>query len=61
MYRAQFAAGTITGVGEVPGVSRNEAGWVNFDAEISADGRTLWLVDGQFSAAATLEHASSPA
>ena len=57
VYRGQFAAGTVSGVGEVPGVSRNEAGWVNFDAEISADGRTLWLVDGHFSAGAALESA----
>jgi hypothetical protein len=32
----------------VEGVSRHEPGWVNFDAEISADGKTLYFVDGYF-------------
>lgn len=50
LYRARFAAGAATGVEVVPGVSRQTPGWVNFDAEISADGETLYAVDSRFSA-----------
>ena len=31
-----------------PGISRLTPGWVNFDAEISADGNTLYFVDAYF-------------
>jgi hypothetical protein len=48
IYRGVFSAGTVTGVALVPGVSRNQAGIVNFDADISADGNTLYFVDGVF-------------
>ena len=30
------------------GVSKLQADWVNFDVEVSADGQTLYFVDGQF-------------
>lgn len=33
----------------VPGISQQKAGIVNFDAEISADGQTLWFDDGDYS------------
>lgn len=33
----------------MPGVSREEAGIVNFDVEVSPDGTTLYIVDAQFS------------
>ncbi|MBM3344297.1 MAG: hypothetical protein FJY56_19615 [Betaproteobacteria bacterium] len=36
----------------VEGVSRKQMGQVNFDAEISADGQTLYAVDGEFSGGA---------
>ena len=32
----------------VPGISRRQPGIVNFDAEISGDGKTLYFVDGDF-------------
>lgn len=48
LYRGHFAAGTVTGVELVPGVSLAKPGIVNFDAEISADGNTLYFVDSQF-------------
>lgn len=50
IYRARWSAGVATGVELVPGISRRVPGWVNFDAEISADGQTLYAVDSQFSA-----------
>jgi Tol biopolymer transport system component len=37
----------------VPGLSRRTPGWVNFDAEVSADGQTLYAVDSRFSSAGT--------
>jgi Tol biopolymer transport system component len=42
----------------VEGVSRRTAGWVNFDAEISADGKTLYFVDGYFGSAGYPQKAS---
>jgi hypothetical protein len=48
IYRGVFSAGTVSGVALVPGVSRMKAGIVNFDADISADGNTLYFVDGAF-------------
>jgi hypothetical protein len=38
----------ISDIALVPGVSRNQPGQVIFDATISADGTTLFLVDGVF-------------
>ncbi len=49
VYRGRFRDGTVTDVGIVPGVSPHVPGVVNFDAEISADGNTLYVVDGDFS------------
>jgi Tol biopolymer transport system component len=48
LYRAKFADGAVTGVELVPGVSLAKPGIVNFDAEISADGNTLYFVESQF-------------
>jgi hypothetical protein len=48
IYRARFSKGVATNVEIVPGISRRTPGWVNFDAEISADGETLYSVDSQF-------------
>jgi hypothetical protein len=48
LYRGILSNGAVTSVELVPGVSRLQAGRVNFDAEISADGHSLWFVDSQF-------------
>ncbi len=48
LYRGKFVNGTVSGVELVPGVSRQQPGIVNFDAEISGDGSTLYFVDGDF-------------
>lgn len=48
VYRGQFTGDAVSGVELVPGVSRQMPGWVNFDAEVSADGQTLYFVDGLF-------------
>jgi WD40-like Beta Propeller Repeat len=49
IYRAYFADGELSGVELAPGVSTATPGIVNFDAEISADGETLYFVESQFS------------
>jgi Tol biopolymer transport system component len=51
LYRGKFANGHVTGVELVPGVSLAKPGIVNFDAEISADGNTLFFVESQFNSA----------
>ena len=53
IYRARFSAGMAAGVELVSGISRRTPGWVNFDAEVSADGQTLYAVDSRFSAGGT--------
>jgi WD40 repeat protein len=49
LYRGRFSGGGVSAVELVGGVSRRQPGSVMFDAEISADGNTLWAVDGEFS------------
>jgi hypothetical protein len=46
IYRSQFVAGSVSSVELVPGISKQEPGAVNFDVEVSADGGTLYFVDG---------------
>ncbi|HEX4451470.1 MAG TPA: hypothetical protein VH143_11395 [Kofleriaceae bacterium] len=58
LYTASFAAGVATGVALIPGVSRDEATVVNFDAEISADGSALYFVDGVIDPGASLPSAA---
>ena len=48
VYRGHFRDGVVTGVDLVGGVSSHRRGMVEFDAEISADGRTLYVVEGDF-------------
>jgi Tol biopolymer transport system component len=48
IYRGHFANGTVSGVELVPGVSREKPGIVEFDAEISADGETLYYIESDF-------------
>jgi hypothetical protein len=46
IYRGRFVAADVTGVELVLGISKQEPGAVNFDVEVSADGGTLYFVDG---------------
>lgn len=48
LYHGRFNNGTVSGVELVDGISPRKPGVVNFDAEISADGKTLVFVDGLF-------------
>jgi len=54
LYSGKFQPTGVSDIALVPGVSLLQAGWVNFDAEISADGQTLWFYDGQYSSTGTL-------
>jgi hypothetical protein len=49
LYRGKYANGAVSGIEIVPGVSLEKPGMVNFDAEISADGNTLYFVESEFS------------
>jgi WD40-like Beta Propeller Repeat len=49
VYSGPFTAAGLGSVAVVPGVSPQKSGIVNFDAEISADGQTLWFDDGDYS------------
>ena len=48
LYRGKWSNGRVADVGLVSGVSKKQPGALNFDAEISADGNTLYFVDGVF-------------
>ncbi len=48
LYQCNFSNGTAVNVQLVSGVSKLQAGWVNFDIEVSADGQSLYFVDAQF-------------
>src|SRR5882757_5313039 len=48
LYRGKFAGGNVSSIELVPGISLHKPGIVNFDAEISADGTTLYFVESQF-------------
>jgi hypothetical protein len=48
LYVCDFSNGVATNIELVNGISRLQAGWVNFDIEASADGQTIYFVDGQF-------------
>jgi Tol biopolymer transport system component len=58
IYSGQFAAAAVSNVALVPGISMQKSGAVNFDAEISADGQSLWFDDGQYSSSGVLQAAS---
>ncbi len=49
LYRGRWSDGAVTQAALVQGLSRERAGFVNFDAEISRDGESLYYVDGRFS------------
>jgi hypothetical protein len=49
IYRGHWTNGTVTRVELVRGISHGQRPWVNFDAEISRDGDSLYFVDGRFS------------
>ena len=57
IYRGTLDGDTVSNVEIVPGVSREAKPWVNFDAEISADGNVLYFVDGRFGGAGIPETA----
>lgn len=57
IYSGRFSAGSVGNIALVSGISLQQAGWVNFDAEISADGQTLWFDDGQYSSVGVLQQA----
>ncbi|MGO9604137.1 MAG: hypothetical protein ACLQAT_12185 [Candidatus Binataceae bacterium] len=48
IYWGSYAKGAVNGVALVPGVSLMKPGIVDFDAEISADGNTLYFSEGVF-------------
>ncbi|MBC8110217.1 MAG: hypothetical protein H7Y04_04070, partial [Verrucomicrobia bacterium] len=48
LYQCNFEAGVATNVRLIEGIGKLQAGWVNFDVEVSADGQFLYFVDAQF-------------
>lgn len=57
LYEGHFTDGVVTGVRLVDGLSRQLFGWLNFDAELSPDGETLYFVDGRFAGGPVPEEA----
>ena len=48
LFRGNFRAGKVTDVKPVEGISWRKRGWLNMDAEISADGQTLYYTQSLF-------------
>jgi hypothetical protein len=48
LYQCNFFNGRATNIQLVNGVSKLQAGWLNFDVEVSVDGQTLYFVDALF-------------
>src|SRR5262247_3440786 len=57
IYQGRFSGGVVTAVKIVEGISEKAPGRVNFDVDVSADGRTLYFVDGVFSGKPTPDKA----
>ena len=49
VYRGRFEQGALSGLEPASGLSPKKKGSLIFDAEVSADGSTLFAVDGKFS------------
>ncbi len=58
VYRGQFDAGQVSDVQLVPGVSGATGGIVDFDADVSPDGNTLYVSVGTFADGSGPERAS---
>jgi Tol biopolymer transport system component len=48
IYTGRFKDGNVTGVQMVESISRKQPGIVNFDVDVSPDGKTLVFVDSRF-------------
>lgn len=48
IYSGTYNDGTVSNIEVVENISRLEAGWLNFDVEVSANGNTLYFVDGRY-------------
>ena len=48
IYTGIFSNDTVLNVQLLQNISRMQAGWVNFDVEVSADGNFLYFVDGRY-------------
>jgi Tol biopolymer transport system component len=48
IYSGSFVSGTVTGVQLVPGISGGTVGTIDFDADVSPDGSTLYASVGHF-------------
>ncbi|MGD1840946.1 MAG: hypothetical protein ACFB0B_08635 [Thermonemataceae bacterium] len=48
IYQGEFSDGGLSNPVVVDNISKNMMGWVNFDVEVTEDGKTLYFVDGRF-------------
>jgi hypothetical protein len=52
IYAGQFSSGGVSDLHQVPGISGGTYGVIDFDVDVSADGRTLYVSSGDFSGGA---------
>jgi hypothetical protein len=50
VYTGNLSDGVVTNLSQVAGVSKNMAGWLNFDVDVDRSGNYLYLADGRFDA-----------
>lgn len=48
IYSSTFSNGSVSAVALVNGVSKNQAGWVNFDTEVDPSGEEMYFADGRY-------------
>lgn len=48
IHRGKFTGHSLTDLGLVDGISRQERGRLNFDVEVSSDGQTIYYTEGLF-------------
>ncbi len=48
LFHGRFDGTEVRGTSVLPGISRHQTFWVNFDVEVSANGNSLFFVDGLF-------------
>ncbi len=48
LFGGKFSVDSVSGILPLQGLSRNIAGWLNFDLEVSKDGNHMYFVDGRF-------------
>lgn len=48
VFQGTLLSDSVSGIASVPQLSKNIAGWLNFDVEVSSDGNSIFFADGRY-------------